>query len=243
MIISHKYKFIYIRPTKVAGTSIQVNLAKQCADDDIVTSVSGYNKKSDKDTFVIIPRNNEGYYGHMPPYQIKEHIGKSVWDEYFKFTIVRNPYDLAVSRYFWNWSRPKKKITKEITKNKIKIHMVQPSSYIRLIKKCFSNKNKTFADTIKYFDKQWKNTKYYFYDNGNPICDFYIRYENLDEDYKKVCEKLGIPYEKLPRIKVKQRTEKKHYSTYYTDKAKKRVSKIFRKEIIYFNYKFEDKAI
>ena len=37
MIISHKHKFIFVRPKKVAGSSILHNLGKWCGDDDIVT--------------------------------------------------------------------------------------------------------------------------------------------------------------------------------------------------------------
>ena len=241
MIISHKYKFIFIRPTKVAGTSVQVNLAKQCGEKDIVTSVSGYDEKSDESKFTIRARNREGYHGHMKPDIIREKIGEKIWNEYFKFTIVRNPYDLAVSRYFWHWSRPPKKLSKEMTKSKLKIHLVQPSSYIRLIKRLLGLTKRTFPETIKHFDKQWKDTGYYFDEIGQPICDFYIRYENLDEDYKAVCEHLGIPYEPLPRLKVKQRKDKKHYSEYYDKKTRNRVEKIFKKELDFFNYKFEDK--
>lgn len=240
MIISHKYKFIFIRPTKVAGTSVQVNLAKQCRENDIVTSVSGYDEKSDKDNFSIRARNREGYNGHMYPDEVREKIGEKIWNEYFKFTITRNPFDLVVSRHFWHWSRPPKKLSNELKKSNLKRHLVQPSSYMRLMKKLLGTTKKSFPETIKYFDKQWKNTRYYFDENGEPTCDFYIRYENLEEDYKEVCIHLGMPYEPLPRLKVKQRKEKKHYSEYYDEKTKNRVEKIFKKELSFFDYKFED---
>ena len=38
MIISHKHKFIFIRPRKTAGTTMQNVLSQICGDDDIVTS-------------------------------------------------------------------------------------------------------------------------------------------------------------------------------------------------------------
>lgn len=241
MIVSHKHKFIYIRPTKVAGSSVQVNLAKHCGKNDIVTSIRKFDERSDKTSFFIRPRNNDGFYGHMPPDEIRKRVGEKIWNEYFKFTIVRNPYDLMVSRYFWHWSRPEKKLSKELVPRKIKVHMVQPSSYIRLLKRFFKLRNKTFAETMKYFDRQWKNTNYYFDKRGKPICDFYIRYENLDQDYREICKKIKIPYEPLPKIKVKQRRNKRHYSFYYDDKTRKRVSKLFEKELSYFNYGFEQK--
>ena len=40
MIISHKYKFIFIKTYKTAGTSIEIFLSQYCADNDIVTSIN-----------------------------------------------------------------------------------------------------------------------------------------------------------------------------------------------------------
>src|ERR1700682_2469961 len=40
MIISHKYKLIFIKTAKTAGTSIEVFLSKQCGPMDIVTPIA-----------------------------------------------------------------------------------------------------------------------------------------------------------------------------------------------------------
>ena len=38
MIISHKFRFIFIQNRKVAGSSVQASLGRHCGPDDILTS-------------------------------------------------------------------------------------------------------------------------------------------------------------------------------------------------------------
>ena len=82
MIISHKHKFIFIRPRKTAGTTMQNVLSQICGDDDIVTS--GY----DDGTKNI---DQSCWDGHPHPHlwDVKQLVGEDIWREYFKFTFVR----------------------------------------------------------------------------------------------------------------------------------------------------------
>ena len=84
------------------------------------------------------------------------------------------------------------------------------------------------------------NGRFYFDRSGSLGLDFLIRYENLQNDYASVCERIGLPLSELPSLKTKSRAERKHYTTYYDDRTRERVAKTYRKHIEHFGYHFEE---
>lgn len=122
MILSHKHKFIFLKTKKTAGTSIEIALSKICGEKDILTPISEIDEEFRKKFSGISAQNylipDEFYskqdeirlkihgkkpmfFNHITAEKIKSHIPENVWNEYFKFTIERNPFDKMVSLYFW----------------------------------------------------------------------------------------------------------------------------------------------
>ncbi len=245
MIISHKHRFIFTKPRKVAGTSVEVALSKFCGPDDIITeNVSS--KDIDEDSYTDYARNHQGYFNHMRAGRIKQKIGKRIWNDYFVFTIVRNPWDMVVSRYFWNKKNATPRMTPTEVLQEIKQHPLNVDLYGKLLnaqRRSVKSKELGPNDDFKTFVMQKlpaniSNSKYYFDWRGKPFNDFVIRYENLDQDYKTLCEKIGVPYEPLPSLKTKTR-KKRNYQEMYDDELRDWVAKKFQREIEYFGYTFE----
>ena len=107
-----------------------------------------------------------------------------------------------------------------------------------------------FKEFVDNFDEHLKNNNkvrthswplnIYTHFNGEQFVDFYCRFECLQADMNLVFDHLGLERRKLPFI---NQSKHAHYSTYYTDKAKKLVESIYQKDIEYFGYMLESKSV
>ena len=154
MIVSHKHKFIFFKPWKVGGNSVEHNLIEQCGDEDIIDTT------------------------HRNPKDTKHIVGKKIYEEYFKFTITRNPWDRMVSYFWWQDGGL-------VGKN-------HRANVDKLLKMKFSGYQfkEQFARWIGNYTQF--NEPFYFDKKGNPEMDYYMKFENLNEDYKTICEKLNL---------------------------------------------------
>jgi hypothetical protein len=69
--------------------------------------------------------------------------------------------------------------------------------------------------------------------------DYIIRFERLNDDYKRVFRQIGVPVERdLPRTNVTVKKKKDFWSYFESDRAKKRAKLVFGPLMRYWDYEF-----
>ena len=237
MIISHKHKFIFFKTIKTAGTSIQSALAEHCGERDVIT---GEGKKNTHK----LPKIPALHHEHVYLTFVKQWLEPEIWDSYFKFAFIRNPFDLAVSKYYWDFkNRPDKlEYNYETIKNMnfpdldaFHVDEGTPMVHDQLWEKHeyypeagnqyqSLNYEHTFypwlCDNIFYKDEKGLfkiNPNLNPYNNGIDI-DFVGRYEQLDKDINYIGEILGLKL-KLPKMNTDTRDKTRKIHEYYDDET------------------------
>ncbi len=153
---------------------------------------------------------------HIPVWHLKENLDKNIIDTYFKFAFVRNPFERMVSvvKYANRWHR-----------NRGTNMHFEFKEFVS----SFNNKsNPTHLENVQ-------SSKYGSQYDFTRGCDFIGKFENLQEDFNIICDKIGIPRQQLSH---KNATNHKHYTEYYDDETRSIVAEKYAKDIEYFGYKF-----
>jgi hypothetical protein len=151
-----------------------------------------------------------------PRYNVKKHstlaeyrlaLGEKEFRKLYKFTCVRNPWDRVVSYYF----TPTQKATEWDSKKfeKAILRLMPIADYLRL----GEGREDPFANV-----------------------NYIMRFENLADDFRAVCQAVDVSPASLPRY---NRSNREHYSKYYNDELRELVRARFATEIERFGYTFQ----
>jgi len=231
MIISHKHKFIFMKTRKTAGTSVQETLTSICGEDDIITpDVDTVGRNIDKSC----------WEGHPHPhlFDVKQLVGNDIWNEYFKFVFVRNPFDLTVSRFFWNINGKGQK-GYGLTKSEFNRWVDEFTSSSRFHDARYYSINLVYPFLI---DKNFVGSNHsminYDLNKEHYDVDFVGRYESLQDDFNHICDTLNVDRMILKNKKTGNRP-KKSFKDMYTAESINKIGYAFKEDLELLGYNYE----
>lgn len=212
-MISNKRKFIFVHIPKTAGTSIS----------EAIRDIPGCNSPRVSELFE--PRSSRvwRFRKHEKATGYRAILGDKLFDQYYSFAVVRNPWDMMVSSYHW-W------VQKAIKFDAFKADMNQGlafSSFTNFIQSEYGSAmiNEFRGNILDWISDDW----------GRIIVNKVCKFETLNQDWQQVCVEAGLPYKPLPR---KNPTKRKPYQEYYDNYTRDLIAWRFQKEINLFGYEF-----
>jgi hypothetical protein len=205
-VISHRYKCIFIHIPRSGGSSIE----------DVIWS-AGERTEANLWMGFIRPMHNKYQTGglqHLLARQVRDEVGRETFAQYFKFTLVRNPWDKAVSQFNYTMqTRPDLRQFAGISDH---------ASF------------EEYLDRIRAVPHvQWKRQVEFLYDqNGELLLDMVGRFESFDADASAVFERLGIKIAAIPHVNRAVRPEKPVYS----NEARDLIAEHYADDIKAFGY-------
>lgn len=203
-MVNHKLKLIYARVACTASCTLKGTLEKQNVSFESV------------DTAAWI---------HDPLHVSLKYICENIahHDEYFKFTVIRNPYDRLVSAFHF-------------------YHDWYTFTYHNTLDMSFSR----FVENL-YYSADWRSERVKYTDQHAFVdgCDYIGRFEDLRTSYLELCEHIDItpiPFVVTNHVDhwgyIKSPRSHEKYQDYYDNNTKQLVTEMCDKDIITYQYQF-----
>ncbi|MEX1081489.1 MAG: sulfotransferase family 2 domain-containing protein [Halofilum sp. (in: g-proteobacteria)] len=247
MIICHRYGFIFVKTRKTAGSSTEIALSRLCDSGDTITPLSArlgeeemraahgghppanwakriYEHRGFREWKRLLTRRrrSDRFSQHATARELRDRLGGDCWDRYLTLTIERNPWDRAVSRYWW-----------------------QKFRWERRGRTNFPG----ISDYLKYLAKHkphWLTNWTHYAEGDQILVDRVLRYEQLAFDLVRLSRELGLPDDALElpgrRAKGGFRPQQDHYSQTLSHDDRRLIENLCCREIEAFDYRFEVRA-
>ena len=208
MLISDSHEFVFVHIRKAAGTSVR----------QILKQVSLPKNKSL--WYKFLSRN--GFPVHYHKYSFRKHadlieaersMPVELFKRYFKFAIVRNPWDRLVSEFEYIKTQP------------------THSRHNRL-------SHMSFAEYISFQAQRpaAHQVNALMLKDGSLGVDFVGKLETLETSLAHIGEHIGLSFADLPHI---NKIKRKDYREYYDQQTRDQVADLWQRDIEAFDYRFD----
>ena len=214
MIISKARNYVFVHIPKTGGTALTLALEERAAADDIIIGDTPKAQRRKKRLAALTPKGR--LWKHSTLADIDGIVSSAELADMFCVTLVRNPWDRAVSYYHWlraqTFNHPAVTLAKQLE--------FDP----------FMRDDSTVAGF-----RNWPASAYMRDARGAERCAKYIRIEQLEEDLASFESHLGFALN-MPFANESKR--EKDYRLYYSDSLSEFVADVCQLDIKRFNYKF-----
>lgn len=170
-----------------------------------------------------------GLVDHVP-YFTYQWADPKKFARYWKFAVVRNPWDRVVSAYAYMSLPNHRRFYARVHGPDIAFSG-DVSDFDIFVRKAVSEKSSTFARTGFY---PLLSQSYFLLDSsGKLMVDFLGRYETLSADFEKISGELGMTECVLPRLNASNRGD---FRSYYTSDTWSIVERVYARDIAEFGY-------
>lgn len=241
MIICYSHGFVFIKTRKTAGSSLEIALSRLCVPGDVVTRLPAAEEEVRRMEGGYGPANHDKRLNEYSPRELwkrlrhgeratrfsnhaglataRELVAPDEWSRLLRITPERNPWDKAVSRYYWQKRRWEK----------------------RPRRRAFP----PFTEYLEYLEREkphWLSSRGLYTLDGALAVDHFLFYEDLASGLARLSERLGLAETlRLPEYRAKARggAGRSDYRLEYDSRAREVVERVCRAEIEDFGYRFD----
>lgn len=218
MLISHSHRFIFFHVAKTAGLSVR-NALQPYAEEPTKFKIK---RPSRLKAGLPNPFYNvwEALLIHAKASDAQKELPTAIFDGYYKFAFVRNPWDWQVSMYHFILHEP----------THVKHGLVKSfGTFERYLEWVVAIPNPYAKGATKLQKEVLTDSA------GHLLVDFVGRYETLAQDFAQICQQLDI-IAQLPHV---NKSTHHDYRAYYNAHTRQLVAEHFAADITLFGYTFE----
>lgn len=218
MIISLSHRFIFVHIPKTAGLSMTDALDpfRRPRARTLARSISR------RLPFVESPERAH-FRVHEPASKIIAKLSRPVYDGFQSFSVVRDPFDHAVSHYEYMKQF-------RIRSTAIRVGQMSFEQYLD-----YRMKSPFWNDTI--FARMPDQAYYLLDDQGELAVNRLLRFERLTEDFGGLVEDLGLTGARLRHVnKTKSKSDRRPYLAYYDATTEEMVRTLYARDFDLFGY-------
>jgi hypothetical protein len=221
-MLSHRHRCLFVHIPKNGGTSIERIIWPEREE------YSTANLWSDSTPDPANQYHSDGLQ-HLIARDIQRTVGPAVFQEYFKFSMVRNPWDKAVSQYLFLFHRPDFRDFLGASRR---------TSFKQYLSLCGRKPH-----------VHWQPQYLFLTDtNGEEIVDYIGRFEDYEQSVREIVNRVNaantqeatpVNLETIPHINA---GEREAYWNYYDDESRDLVAELYQEDILRYGYQFDEMA-